>query len=356
MLTYFEIIVLHGIKIFDGERSIYAIYHMLKGKKSSQTIQDAHLFRLSRLFGTLPSISRIELEQAIIHLAREEFIKELTREDRFQITELGNGHLLEAFNRCPLPEDMNGMKFRDSTVPFWERLSLLIQTLSHIVHSENRFYPIQRNIQVQGWVKHFLAINQKNRNELAECLLTELTGYLENREELEQKVFVWRLTGNRRIGSTFPQLAGELEMDEGYIRYVFLGTLHGMIKVIMEEPARYSILKGVVKDLLKESERQLTQSTKVTLNYVLKGMELEEIAVFRRLKVNTIEDHIVEIVLTDPSFPIDSYVTVEAQQTITNAVERCRTKQLTPIKRAIEDDQISFFQIRLMLAKSGGII
>ncbi|MEC2056755.1 helix-turn-helix domain-containing protein [Peribacillus psychrosaccharolyticus] len=356
MLTYFEIIVLYGIKVFDGERSIYAIYHMLKGKKSSQTIQDAHLFGLSPLFGTLPSILRKDLEQTITGFARKEYIKKHTREDRYQITESGNVHLLESFKHCPLPKDLNGIRFRDSTVPFWERLSLLIQTLSHIVHSENRFYPIQRNLQVQGWVKHFLAVNQKNRNELAECLLSELTGYLETREPLEQNIFVWRLTGNRRIGSTYPQLAGELKLDEGYIRYVFLGTLHGLIKASMEEPARYSILRGVVKDLHKESERQLTQSTKVTLDYVLKGMELEEIAGFRRLKLNTIEDHIVEIVLTDSSFPIDSYVSAEAQQRIAEAVKSCSTRQLTPIKRALEDDEISFFQIRLVLAKSGGII
>ena len=65
MKNYLQAIILYAIKKFQGERSIYAIYHMLQGKKSSQTIQDAHLFGLTNIFGTIPRFTRQQLNQNI---------------------------------------------------------------------------------------------------------------------------------------------------------------------------------------------------------------------------------------------------------------------------------------------------
>ena len=53
------------IKKFQGERSIYAIFHMLQGKKSSQTIQDAHLYGLTNLYGIMPNFTRLQLKSIV---------------------------------------------------------------------------------------------------------------------------------------------------------------------------------------------------------------------------------------------------------------------------------------------------
>ena len=51
-LTFLQTIILFCLQKINGERTIYSIYHLLKGKKSSQTIQDTHLFHLQSLFQT----------------------------------------------------------------------------------------------------------------------------------------------------------------------------------------------------------------------------------------------------------------------------------------------------------------
>ena len=97
----------------------------------------------------------------------------------------------------------------------------------------------------------------------------------------------------------------------------------------------------------------MTQSTKTTLRYIQEGKNLGEIAEIRRLKVNTIEDHLVEIVLSEKDFPISDYVTIEDEREIAEAIKELGTKKLKAIKQMVDNKQISFFQIRLVLAKIG---
>ncbi|MBR8646082.1 helix-turn-helix domain-containing protein [[Brevibacterium] frigoritolerans] len=44
------------------------------------------------------------------------------------------------------------------------------------------------------------------------------------------------------------------------------------------------------------------------------------------MKVNTIEDHLVEIVLSEKDFPISDYVTIEDEREIAEAIKELGTK------------------------------
>lgn len=54
IMTFLQAIVLVQLQRIEGVRTVYSIYHLLKGKKSSQTIQDAHLFNLGIFFKPFP--------------------------------------------------------------------------------------------------------------------------------------------------------------------------------------------------------------------------------------------------------------------------------------------------------------
>ena len=73
-LTFLQMIILYCLHKLNGERTIYSIYHLLHGKKSSQTIQDAYLFHLTPFFHTYPTISWQEIESIITKFATNEWI------------------------------------------------------------------------------------------------------------------------------------------------------------------------------------------------------------------------------------------------------------------------------------------
>lgn len=235
---------------------------------------------------------------------------------------------------------------------FLGRLNLLIQTISHIVHNERRFYPIQRNPKIQIFVKEFLHANRQDRALIAQHLYDELISLLENQSEMKRDIFILKLTGINRIGLTFEQIAKRKDVEEEYVRYTFLDSLHQMLAE-METGKDYPLLSTLTNDWKRSGNPHLTQSTQTTLRYIQEGKNLGEISEIRRLKVNTIEDHLVEIVLSDKSFPISDYVTIEDEREIDVAIKELGTKKLKAIKQMVDNKQISFFQIRLVLAKIG---
>ncbi|MDV7764356.1 helix-turn-helix domain-containing protein [Peribacillus simplex] len=352
MKNYLQAIILYAIKKFQGERSIYAIYHMLQGKKSSQTIQDAHLFGLTNIFGTIPRFTRQQLNQNIEQFLDHEYINLTDKSDAFEISMQGEGMLVDYFNDNPFPNFINGWKYHNITPVFWGRLNLLIQTISHIVHNERRFYPIQRNPKIQFFVKEFLHANRQDRELIAQHLYEELISLLESQSDLKRDVFIMKLTGTNRIGLTFEQIAKRKDLEEEFIRFTFLDSLHQMLSE-METGTGYPLLSTLIYDWQRGENPHLTQSTQTTLRYIQEGKNLGEIAEVRRLKVNTIEDHLVEIVLSDKSFPIADYVSLDDEREIAAAINELGTKKLKAIKQMVDNKQISFFQIRLVLAKIG---
>ncbi|MGE7184786.1 helix-turn-helix domain-containing protein [Peribacillus sp. NPDC006672] len=352
MNNYLQAIILYAIKKFQGERSIYAIYHMLQGKKSSQTIQDAHLFGLTNIFGTIPRFTRQQLNQNIEQFLNHDYINVTDKSDAYEISMQGKGMLDDYFNDNPFPNFINGWKYHNITPVFWGRLNLLIQTISHIVHNERRFYPIQRNPKTQFFVKEFLHANRQDRGLIAQHLYEELISLLERQSDLKRDVFIMKLTGTNRIGLTFEQIAKRKDVEEEFIRFTFLDSLHQMLSE-METGTDYPLMSTLIYDWQRGENPHLTQSTQTTLRYIQEGKNLGEIAEVRRLKVNTIEDHLVEIVLSDKSFPIADYVSIDDEREIAAAIKELGTKKLKAIKQMVDNKQISFFQIRLVLAKIG---
>lgn len=352
MHNYLQAIILYAIKKFQGERSIFAIYHMLQGKKSSQTIQDAHLFGLTNIFGTVPRFTREQLTQNIRLFIELNLIDSTGKEDVYMISEQGRRALTAYFTKCPLPTSLNGWKYQSITPVFWRRLNLLIQTISHIVHNQRPFYPIQQNQQVQEFVKGFLYNNRQNRELIAQHLYDELVALLELQSELNRDFFVLKITGVNRIGLTFEQIGKRKKVDEWYVQFVFLDSLHQMLTEI-SAVNDYPLLASLINDGKNGGNSHMTQSTQATLHYIQAGKTIPEIAEIRRLKGNTIEDHLVEIVLSDKSFSIRDYVSNEDENKIITVIKQLNTRKLKAIKEAVDNDQISFFQIRLVLAKIG---
>ena len=114
-----ENIILYCLKQLNGERTIFSIYHLLNGKKSSQTLQDAHLFSLKTFFRIMEPLTRETFEEIIKKLHDKQWIKSCG-EQRFLPTDLGE----RIIAKNPLPEYINGWEYHQLTVLFWERLSM----------------------------------------------------------------------------------------------------------------------------------------------------------------------------------------------------------------------------------------
>ncbi|MBV7507172.1 helix-turn-helix domain-containing protein [Bacillus sp. sid0103] len=339
-----ESIILYSIKQINKERTIYSLYHLLNGKKSSQTIQDAHLFSLKHYFGIYEQLSRESFESIIHSMAGKRLINNIG-EQRFNITPLGK----ELLEKGPLPRYINGWNFHQITSLFWERLSLLVQVVSNLMFGETRYIPIQKNKEVHNWLKSTLKEIALPRLEMGNTVYFELNNCFDVGKEVDPSLVVFRLTGFQQIGLTPLQVAKQLNLDYHDYQIGFTNTLHYLIQKIKDEGNQLKILPFLINDLMQDDE--LTLTSRKTQRLLNQGYTLDMIANIRHLKLSTIEDHLVELALNIEGFSIEPYVDRELQNKILEISRQTATKQLKLIREKI--GTATYFQIRLVLAKYG---
>lgn len=346
-ITYLETVVLSILKSINGERTIYSLFHLFQGKRSSQTIQDAHLYKITSYFHTYPSVTRDGLEKMIDRLQHKGLVEEVA-ETKVILTEKGKETLEQRLSELKFPDYLNGWKYHQVTDSFWERLTLLIQVSSNLIHHESSFIPVRNKKENLIWVKQYIKQQNEDRYMLAERLYGELISALEN-EKTRPELVVLRLTGYRKIGLTTMQAAELTGLEPAHYHFEFLNCLHAMFDKVLENEHAYPLLNGLIKKAKRNVP--LTISTDKTYRLMQKGYTLEEIAAVRNLKQSTIEDHVVEIAISIKEFNIDHYILQKKKEKILQAAQRNSAKKLKQIKEQVAD--ASYFEIRLVLAKYG---
>ncbi|AGT32565.1 Rrf2 family transcriptional regulator [Geobacillus genomosp. 3] len=340
---YALVLLAHCLRRFDGERTLAAVYHLFSGKKSAQTLQDSRWFRLEPFFGTWKNVTMAELETAVRELT-ERRLAAPGGNRTYRLTEAGKQWL--DGREMSLPRHLNGWRYHDIDRLFWQRLSLVGQTLSNLVYGR-RFTPICRDERTLEWVKQYLLANG-SRQTLTASFYEELIRLLEAVSEEEATVFTLRLTSAARIGWTAEQIAAYLQTDALYVQFQFRNVLHYMMTEA--EAGRAPLMAELMAGL---APVQLTQSARKTYEWLQKGKTVEEIAKFRRLKRSTVEDHIVEIAANVPGFSIAPFVADGKAVSIQAAARALGTRKLKDIREAL-GGAASYFEIRLVLAKEVG--
>ncbi|TWI54614.1 helix-turn-helix domain-containing protein [Halalkalibacter nanhaiisediminis] len=332
---------------FKAERSIYGAYHLLKGKKSAQTIQDGSFFSILAYFGVLPTLSRAEIEKDIeVMISNQEAV--CTYHDNILLTELGQEKLKQFHLERPLLRHLKGWQYHSYTETVWQRLCLYLQALSHLQAENHSFYPITHKTHIQVWVKQHLPRAHEDREQLLALLHDELVTFLSTCQNEQGLIFVHQLSGKGKIGLTRKQLAEQMNIDETDLYLSHIATLHQLFRIIENEPELYSVLSRFTEDMKKEFV--LTESARQTFYMLKQGHTVQDISKRRKLKESTIEDHIVEIALVDPHFSLAPFVNKEIEQAILTLLEGLQTSRLRELKEKLPET-VTYFMIRLVLAR-----
>jgi len=349
IISYRSLIILYCINQIKSERSIFGIYHLLTGKKSSQTISDANLYQLAHLFSIFTQLKREELVQCVNDLCSKGLVTS-NGENKYTLTTSGSQFLADMLTEYPLPTYLNGWQYYDIGTDFWQRLSLCIQVLSNVLYEKKNYITIEQDEKHLIWIKEFLFSKNITKEKLATSIFQECKACLSGLSDLESTIFVLRLSSFERIGLTYKQIALLLKQDETRIQLLFFNVLHFMLRKIESAPEEYRLLYEISN--LSRRILTLTESTQKTFKLIQEGKTIEEIVKVRGLKRNTIEDHIVEIAHNVKSFNISPYVSPSNLIKISKAQRDLQTMKLKPIKDHVGSD-VSFFEIRLVLARRG---
>ncbi|WP_332693460.1 helix-turn-helix domain-containing protein [Halalkalibacter lacteus] len=347
METTRQAIVATILDCFKDERTIYGIFHLLKGKKSAQTIQDGAFFGVLSYFGLFPTLKRDELEKDINKLISNGQAS-LVEQDKVILTNSGKQKLTQFQTKNQYIADLRGWQYHSYTEEFWLRISLYVQVITHIVSGNRQFYPITHQSSVQRWVKKHLPKSADERKEKRNHIYDELYAFLSRCSDIQATIFVQQLSGEKRVGLTKLQLAEQLGMDETTVNLYHLSTVHRLLNELNDRQETYQNLS--IFDLGLKKSIVLTESARKTFHLFEKGHSIESISRRRQLKQSTIEDHIVEIAIQHPQFSIRPFVCKELEERILQVSDMLQTRKLRELKEQI-GSEVSFFVIRLVLAR-----
>jgi uncharacterized protein YpbB len=333
----FEELVISIMKAVNLERTVSSPFHLIRGKKSGQTIQDIGYYRLHPYFALMPKLEKQAYDEVIKSL----FAQNLLHPNE-QVIDLTEAALQIDIQQSRL----NGWKYRSNETLFLNRLSLIVQTLSYTSQNEFRFDPVHNATNLQSWVKDYLVrINFRDplaakrfKKELQESLQAVSVS------EDSKMMLMQRLTGRGLSGLTWEQIAAGKGLRALDVQLAVIETLHAWLEIL--ESGDFPLLSPLLHGVVQLSS--LTESAERTDKLFKQGRSLEEIAAVRQLKTSTIEDHFVELAMNDPSFDYTVFIPKELFRSIKEISVKQDTKRLRDIKELLP--QASYFQIRLALA------
>lgn len=334
---------------FAGERSPQAVVHLLRGRKNNQVITDAALFGVSILYGIMQHRTNEEVRQEIEDAISAGWLTVHPNANKESIycSPQGEEQLAvydSLYNYEECLASISSVHDKVRAIRLWSKLQLLVQTLSHITQQASHFYPVIEDREIQQEVKQLLS-QYPDRQELAGTVKYELSAWVEGLAPWEQQIILRRLSGKRKTGLTFSQIA-EL--------FGHAGEWAGMhlIRLVAERFPSSGSVDGVLSRLVDKDmgNHGLTATARQTKLLLAAGLTLEEIGKRRGLKRGTIEDHIVEIAIADPFYDVADFVTNEKIERVHTIMKETGTKKLGEIKRAAGAD-FSYLEIRLACAR-----
>ncbi len=337
----FSILLCSLFNHLGGEKTPYAGFHLLRGKRSGQMMQDVAYYGVHPFFGILPKLSKAHFDAAIKELEHKRLIT-IDEHSILHLTE--EGKRLVQFART---SHFDGWNYRGREEIFFARLSLIVQTLSHFKEGVKQFMPVQREPEVQQFVKVFLRNYPIHDPTFSAQLKKELYEALEDSQVTDEQkgVFTHRLVGYQSTGWTWGQLGEQLAVSPLNVKLSYIESLHMLLNTIIGVE-RYPLLNRIAYQI--KVENHLNDSTRRTKILFDQGCSLEEIAMIRQLKASTIEDHIVEIALDNKQFPFEKFVEIEDCLAVQKKSEVLETKRLRLLKESFP--QLSYFQLRLILS------
>ncbi|MGJ5711908.1 helix-turn-helix domain-containing protein [Staphylococcus auricularis] len=291
-----------------------SVYNILYGKKSHQTFFDACSQRLMSLYHILPELKYTTFESMI----------STQNEDSMDVSEKIKIHPRFSYDSLSLT---------------FKALQLLIQTVSHVERNNKTFMPLTEQAVIQKGVKQLFYYIQNNA--LVSAFIDELYQLFKHLDEQqEQSVLHYYLQGYEEAMYTRQQISLIEGLDETEVFRLEYNSLVEMMYEL-EDVSRYPILNQLIV------YPPLSYNTNETYMHLQQGKTMDQIARLKHVKINTIEDHILELFIKGYISDYTPYVSNEQLTQFKNYYFEQPTLRLREYKEMM--DELDYFQIKLLI-------
>ncbi|MCJ1656328.1 helix-turn-helix domain-containing protein [Staphylococcus sp. NRL 16/872] len=288
-----------------------SIYNILSGKKSHQTFFDACSQQLLSLYHSFPKLKYPSFERYI-----------------------------QKYESSHIQLKIHPRYTYDSLISTYSCIQLLVQSITQYINNKLNFVPISQQLRVQQRVKQVYSDIVKHdlindfQDEL--CQLFHFI-YTKNNN---QCYIHYYLQGYDEPMYTRQQVSLIEDMP---ITDLFTLELNDLVELMyaLEQKEQFPILSKLI--ILPP----LLNKTALSHQQLLRGITMDEAAVIQNVKINTIEDHVLELFIKGYLHVYTDYVDENLITDFEKFYIDNRGERLKIYKNQFE--QLSYFQIKLII-------
>lgn len=288
-----------------------SIYNILSGKKSHQTFFDACSQQLLSLYHSLPKLKYPSFE-------------------RYLELNMGQNIQIKVHPRVTY----------DSLQNTFNCIQLLVQTITHYLNSHLDFIPVSQHSNVHKKAKK-LYLNIINNNRL-EDLKKELINLFEIiSDKCEGRCFLhYYLQGFEEPMYTRQQIS---MIENVSVSDLYIFELNNLVEMMfaLEQKEKFPLLSDTM--ILPS----LLNKTATTFHQLEQGLSMDEVSVIQNVKINTIEDHVLELFIKGYYSNYQNYIDETLIRNFVTYYLNQRGQRLKNYKNQFEE--LTYFQIKLII-------
>lgn len=284
------------------------LYHILVGKRTASILFKAHTYHVIKYFSVFPHLQREQYDKMIQNFIGKGWIKAEKAGEDFYLSEQGQKEVESYFSKHFYPINLNQLTQGKATKEFWKKTLFLTQVLSELRYENKRYLPIDKEWKTQLWVKNWLKKNRLDKQKLAVSYGEEWIQALQEINPFDAELLVSQLTGHEKFGKTSTQLAAKYGIETMEIAFLLQHAVRQLMGTVADQKEKYPLFYLLYQECAGDRYSTLSQSTKLTAYYLEKGFSIEQIALKRKLKTNTISEHVIELAIIFPDFEVGGFI------------------------------------------------
>lgn len=332
------------LSFFNMERptSSSQILHIFQGKRTPSMFYLAERNNWHHAFAQFKKISGEAIDKVLQLLLQDDLIE--PQDKGFILTQKGQ-LVCRAFYEdryYPQISTFTNLTIRKT---FWDRYQLFVQTFSEMSYENNRYTPIIKHPHHQENVRLLFQQFYKDKNLLKENWIKEQEFLFNQLGDSRADVLAAQLTGHQKVGETKGQVQEQLGMADLEYSFYHQDTIEALLEIIQEHPKKTVISHAIMSQLQIETNHGLSMSTNETFQLLGRGHSISDIANIRRLKENTIREHILELAFILYDFPFKAFVPEKLYQDLHTAFERNEDYAYRDAKNDFNDLEFIYYRL-----------
>lgn len=274
-----------------------------EGKKTPSNLFIAEKNHLQSLFNAQYDLSTKQWEEVMQQLLYYNFVQ--IREELYTGTVTGKKRKKDFLRENTIFSAEHTLEFSQTRNQLWSWIVFVSQILSEFAYDSKKYIPYSSNRENQIRVKNWLRKQNKPMSEIKQLWSEELIKFINDLPDTYRYLLIDQLVGFNKDGLTDRQLSEKYKLSKIELDIVMN---HLMQLLISKQFCSDSVINSLVKEVHLLNNKGLSHSATETLKLINQSWSIEAISRKRRIKLNTVKEHILEAVLVIQALPVSLFI------------------------------------------------